>query len=75
MVQITYKENGKMNYPIKITEVPHRGKRREWTLYDEKHLNECVQQAYRTSYDGDGSLDSYLEWVRHDLSEFYTEAA
>ena len=56
-------------YPIHITEVPHRGKRREWTLYDEKHLQACVEQAYSHGYDGDGSLDNYLEWVGHDLSE------
>ena len=62
-------------YPVHITEVPHRGKRREWTLHDENHLAECVEQAYRAGYEGDGTLDDYLEWVAHDLSECHIAAA
>lgn len=60
-----------MTYPINITEVPHRGARREWTLYDEKHLAECVTQAERAGYEGDGTLDNYLDWVGHDLSQIF----
>jgi len=79
--------------PIKITEQPHRGEPKTWTLDDEAHLKKCVDQASaRRNYDdwcsengyvsfsedadGElvvkddkrGELDTFLDWLRHDLS-------
>ena len=82
-----------MTYPITITEFPHQGEPREWVLYSEKHLAECIAaegRAYRewcylngfieytTDDDGEdaeitkdesGTLEAYLDWLRHDLKE------
>lgn len=87
-------------FPIKITEVPHRGRRQTWTLESKDHLARCIEQAERAGYtdwqieegnlvyteeDDDGelievhntafTLDAYLDWLRHDLSQLIVEDA
>lgn len=81
------------SFPLTITEVPHRGDRRTWTIEDAGHLARCIEQAEHSGYtdwqiqegnlayeeDADGelvethneafTLDAYLDWLRHDLSE------
>lgn len=34
-----------MNYPVTITERPHRGNPRTWLLHDEDHLGRCIDEA------------------------------
>jgi hypothetical protein len=43
-----------ITYPITITEIPHRGDTRTWTLESEDHLARCIEQAERTG--------SYTDW-------------
>ena len=86
-------------FPITITEVPHRGERRTWTLESAEHLARCIEQAERSGYtdwqiqegnlayeeDAEGelvevkneafTLDAYLDWLRHDLSQLIVEDA
>lgn len=38
------------DYPIKITEVPHRGTERTWVLENESHLAQVIEQAQRSGY-------------------------
>lgn len=82
--------------PLKITEHPHQGKPRTWTLEDEKHLQRCIDATARQGYDDwciengyaalsveDGSilperdqrrqLNTYLDWLRHDLKNLDVE--
>lgn len=39
-----------MKYPIKITEIPHSGQPKTWILYDENHLEECIEFSEPASY-------------------------
>lgn len=86
-----------MKYPIKITEIPHRGKPETWTLESPEHLALCIEQEERSGYtdwqiqegnlvyeegeDGElvethneaYTLDSYLDWLRSDVSRLIVE--
>lgn len=91
-----------MKYPITITEVPHRGEPRTWTLESAEHLNDILNgsQMTRSDYDEwceangyfewksweeEGAerfevlhdrrfeAETYLEWLRHDLSQLIVE--
>ena len=81
------------NFPLTVTEVPHRGPRKTWTIEDASHLARCIDAAERGGYsdwqqnegrlsfvekedgeieqidNGAFTLDSYLAWLRHDLSQ------
>jgi len=69
--------------PLKITEQPHRGKAKTWFLYDEKHLNECIQSAGSSfdewAYAGQVpddekySAEVFIDYLRHDLSALEVE--
>ena len=62
-----------MKYPILIKETHHNGRITSWTLYDQDHLAEVVDQAIvRSDYAGNGSLDSYFEWLGSDLAKLET---
>lgn len=62
-----------MRYPIIITEIPHRGAPKTWTLYDAAHLRVNVESAQcRSDFTGD-SLYDYLDWLRSDLSQLIVE--
>lgn len=87
------------NFPVTITEVPHQGKPRTWTLDSAEHLSRVIEGAERQGYtdwqiengnlvykeDTDGelaeikneafTLDAYLDWLRHDLSQLIVEGA
>lgn len=57
-------------YPILVTEVPHRGPNRQWTLWDEEHLAECISYfECRTDYQFDGTLEDYMKFVGRDLQQ------
>lgn len=81
------------NFPLTVTEVPHRGEAMTWTLESAEHLARCIEQAERAGYSdwqaqegmieytegedgeittidhGAFTLDAYLDWLRHDLSQ------
>lgn len=61
-------------YPLKIIEVPHIGKRREWTLWSEDHLNDILTsgQFSRAGVDAQ-NLEEFLDWLRQDLSLLFVE--
>ena len=81
-------------YPITITEIPHMGTPRTWTLWNAEHLDRCIctirwlgrydefqsnqgRLEYVEMEDGETetidhgayTLDAYLDWLRHDLSQ------
>jgi len=68
-------------FPVKITEIPHSGKRRTWTLESQEHLDQCIDYALNAGYsewqEQEGNeaytLDAYLDWLRHDLSQIIIE--
>jgi hypothetical protein len=45
-----------MQYPIEITEHPHRGAPRTWTLWDNTHLMRCIE----------ATSGKYEEWVESE---------
>lgn len=66
------------SFPLTIIERPHRGKPTEWTLYDLRHFQDIINsdQLARSGYfdwcaqEGcePHELESYFDWLRHDLS-------
>lgn len=62
-----------MKYPITITEIPHRGAAKTWTLYDAAHLRVNIESAQvRSDFTGE-TLDDYLDFLRSDLSQLIVE--
>lgn len=73
-----------MQYPIEITEIPHRGEPHVWVLWNERHLATCI--AMSKGYDewasdigltDEESLSPslYLQWLSNDLRQLiYREA-
>lgn len=62
-------------YPLKITEIPHRGKSRTWVLTDEKHLNQCINfiESRGVDYQAWCSENGYFEGsYNEETGEFTT---
>jgi len=86
-------------FPLTITEVPHRGERKTWTIESANHLARCIEAAERSGYSdwqgregrlaylekddgeidfidrGAFTLDAYIDWLRHDLSQLIVHDA
>ena len=45
-----------MEYPITITEYPHQGAPRTWTLWDQAHLMRCI----------DAARGKFEDWVQRE---------
>jgi len=62
-------------FPITLTEHPHQGKPTTWVLYDEKHLNECIQAASNyTDWAIQEGLIEYADDSDGELKEFKNES-
>jgi hypothetical protein len=57
-----------MQYPLEVTETPHRGASRTWVLENEAHLQSILNgsEACRAGCNAH-DLESYIEWLRADL--------
>jgi len=54
-----------MKYPIEITEYPHRGQPRTWTLWDDNHLARCI----------DSHFGKFEEWAEAEgLLKFHEDS-
>jgi hypothetical protein len=71
-----------MTYPIKITEIPHRGSRHTWILRDERHLAQCISHAIGfdswaeregLTDDEAGTPAAYLSFLADDLQRLIIE--
>lgn len=71
------------NYPIQITEVPHRGHARVWVLYDALHLQAIIDRDYgaymewveAAGYKDPYDPEAYFEYLRRDLSHLIVNEA
>jgi len=64
------------SYPLQITEIPHRGESRTWVLYDENHLNQCIDfiESRGVDYQAWCSDNGYFEYSYNDeTGEFVTK--
>lgn len=66
-------QNGdiKMTYsfPLTITEVPHRGSRKTWTIEDASHLARCIDAAERCGYSDWQQNEGRLSFVEKEDGE------
>jgi hypothetical protein len=54
-----------MQYPIEITEHPHRGAPRTWTLWDYSHLMRCID-FYGGQFEEWANDEGLTHWHEND---------
>lgn len=50
-------------YPLQITEIPHRGDPKTWTLHDADHLARCIEYAEKSGYRDWQTQEGMLSYV------------
>lgn len=57
-----------MQYPIEITEHPHRGAPRTWTLWDYSHLMSCID-FYGGGFEDWADCEGLTHWYENEDGE------
>lgn len=58
------------SFPLTITEVPHRGPRKTWTIECASHLAHCIDAAERKGYSDWQTSEGRLSFVEKEDGEF-----
>mgnify|MGYP001767601014 CR=1 FL=1 len=59
-----------MKYPIQITETPHRGQTKTWTLNNAAHLFRCIEAAEKSGYSDWQQEQGRLSFVENADGDF-----